>query len=162
MAFLRSEARPVVPAVAGIDLDVFEGTARVFDDEQDALEALWAHDLRSGDVVVIRYEGPAGGPGMREMLAITAAINVELAGATVYVVVGGQVYETTTDAVSPVLALHDQRVDLAVRQHLLELIAERANVPHRTARDRVPDTAQREQTVTDVGREPRRANKFAC
>lgn len=76
IAVLRGSLSPggAVVKIAGIDLDVFEGTARVFDDEQHALEALWAHELKAGDVVVIRYEGPMGGPGMREMLAITAAL----------------------------------------------------------------------------------------
>lgn len=50
------------------------GPARVFDDEADAMDAVQNHKIRSGDVVVIRYEGPKGGPGMREMLAVTAAL----------------------------------------------------------------------------------------
>jgi len=53
---------------------VMEGTARVFDDEKDAMAAVTAGAIRPGDAVVIRYEGPAGGPGMREMLAVTGAI----------------------------------------------------------------------------------------
>jgi dihydroxy-acid dehydratase len=52
----------------------FEGPARVFDDESDAMEAILAGDIRPGTVIVIRYEGPKGGPGMREMLAITGAL----------------------------------------------------------------------------------------
>src|SRR5699024_3306452 len=59
---------------AGFDAEVFEGTARVFEREQQAMDALAANELKKGDVVVIRYEGPKGGPGMREMLAITGAI----------------------------------------------------------------------------------------
>ncbi|EWS79931.1 dihydroxy-acid dehydratase [Brachybacterium phenoliresistens] len=59
---------------AGFEADVFEGTARVFDREQQALDALADGTIDHGDVVVIRYEGPKGGPGMREMLAITGAI----------------------------------------------------------------------------------------
>ena len=59
---------------AGFDASVFEGTARVFDGERAAMDAVEAGSLRSGDVVVIRYEGPKGGPGMREMLAVTGAI----------------------------------------------------------------------------------------
>ena len=50
------------------------GPARVFDDEQDAMDAVQKKMIHSGDVVVIRYEGPKGGPGMREMLAVTAAL----------------------------------------------------------------------------------------
>ncbi|MEJ2534140.1 MAG: dihydroxy-acid dehydratase, partial [Gammaproteobacteria bacterium] len=52
----------------------FEGPARVFDSEEEAFAAVQAGRIEAGDVVVIRYEGPRGGPGMREMLAVTAAI----------------------------------------------------------------------------------------
>lgn len=63
-----------VVKLAGIHLDEFEGPARVFEGEQSALEALFSHQIEPGDVLVIRTEGPKGGPGMREMLQITAAI----------------------------------------------------------------------------------------
>ena len=59
---------------AGFDAAVFEGPARVFERERAAMDALTEGKIKHGDVVVIRYEGPKGGPGMREMLAITAAI----------------------------------------------------------------------------------------
>lgn len=73
---LRGNLAPegAVVKVAGIEFDSFEGPARVFDGEQAALDALFHHRIEHGDVVVIRTEGPRGGPGMREMLAITAAI----------------------------------------------------------------------------------------
>ena len=76
IAVLRGSLAPegAVVKVAGIEQVVFEGGARVFDDESEALEALGQHDLYDGDVIVIRYEGPKGGPGMREMLRITAGI----------------------------------------------------------------------------------------
>ncbi|MBU8977716.1 dihydroxy-acid dehydratase [Lysobacter sp. MMG2] len=60
--------------LAGHGIEHFEGTARVFDSEEAAFAAVQAHTIRAGDVVVIRFEGPAGGPGMREMLAVTAAL----------------------------------------------------------------------------------------
>ncbi len=63
-----------VVKVAGIDFDHFEGPARVFDGEQAAMETVLAGKINAGDVLVIRYEGPKGGPGMREMLAITGAM----------------------------------------------------------------------------------------
>jgi dihydroxy-acid dehydratase len=63
-----------VVKVAGIDSPRFEGTARVFDGEQGALDAILAGTIQPGSVVVIRYEGPKGGPGMREMLAVTGAM----------------------------------------------------------------------------------------
>ena len=66
--------RGSVVKVAGIDFDHFEGPARVFDGEQAAMDAVLGGHIDAGDVVVIRYEGPKGGPGMREMLAITGAM----------------------------------------------------------------------------------------
>jgi dihydroxy-acid dehydratase len=63
-----------VVKVAGIDFDRFEGPARVFDGEDAAMEAILDGRINPGDVVVIRYEGPKGGPGMREMLAVTGAM----------------------------------------------------------------------------------------
>ncbi len=63
-----------VVKVAGLDFEHFEGVARVFDGEQAALEAILAGSIEPGTVVVIRYEGPKGGPGMREMLAVTGAM----------------------------------------------------------------------------------------
>jgi phosphoglycerate dehydrogenase-like enzyme len=59
---------------AGIGIDSFEGPARVFDREQLAMDAVENGTIKAGDVVVIRYEGPKGGPGMREMLMVTGAI----------------------------------------------------------------------------------------
>ncbi|MGH9099198.1 MAG: dihydroxy-acid dehydratase, partial [Acidimicrobiales bacterium] len=63
-----------VVKVAGLDESTFEGRARVFDGEQAALDAILAGAIEPGSVVVIRYEGPKGGPGMREMLAVTGAM----------------------------------------------------------------------------------------
>jgi len=76
LAILRGSLAPAgaVVKVAGLDFERFEGTARVFDGEQAALEAILARSIQPGTVVVIRYEGPKGGPGMREMLAVTGAM----------------------------------------------------------------------------------------
>jgi dihydroxy-acid dehydratase len=76
IAILRGSLAPegAVVKSAGLDDLVHEGTARVFDGEPGAMEAVTNGTIRAGDVVVIRYEGPKGGPGMREMLAVTAAI----------------------------------------------------------------------------------------
>jgi len=63
-----------VVKVAGLDFTRFEGTARVFDGEDAAMEAILAGSIEPGTCVVIRYEGPKGGPGMREMLAVTGAM----------------------------------------------------------------------------------------
>jgi dihydroxy-acid dehydratase len=75
---------------ASIEKPVFEGVARVFDDERDAMDALNAGTIVKGDVVVIRYEGPKGGPGMREMLAVTAAIKGAGLGKDVMLITDGR------------------------------------------------------------------------
>jgi dihydroxy-acid dehydratase len=76
IAVLRGSLAPkgAVIKIAGIDVLRFEGTARVFDSEEGAMEAILAGRIQAGDVVVIRYEGPKGGPGMKEMLAVTGAM----------------------------------------------------------------------------------------
>ncbi len=81
---------------AGFDADVFEGTARVFERERAALDALEDGTIQAGDVVVIRYEGPKGGPGMREMLAITGAIKGAGLGKDVLLVTDGRFSGGTT------------------------------------------------------------------
>jgi dihydroxy-acid dehydratase len=98
IAILRGSLAPegAVVKIAGIELVVFEGTARVFDDEQHALDALWNHEIEPNDVVVIRYEGPKGGPGMREMLAITAAIKGAGLGKDVLLITDGRFSGGTT------------------------------------------------------------------
>ena len=81
---------------AGFDSDVFEGTARVFERERAALDALEDGTIVAGDVVVIRYEGPKGGPGMREMLAITGAIKGAGLGKDVLLLTDGRFSGGTT------------------------------------------------------------------
>ncbi len=76
IAILRGSLAPQgsVVKVAGLDRSRFEGVARVFDGEELAMEEILAGKINAGDIVVIRYEGPKGGPGMREMLAVTGAM----------------------------------------------------------------------------------------
>jgi len=76
IAILRGSLAPegCVIKLAGHDKKVHHGPARVFDREEDAMQAVTEGRIRAGDVVVIRYEGPRGGPGMREMLGVTGAI----------------------------------------------------------------------------------------
>ncbi|GAA2085697.1 dihydroxy-acid dehydratase [Aeromicrobium halocynthiae] len=81
---------------AGFDSDVFRGTARVFDGERAAMDALEDGTITAGDVVVIRYEGPKGGPGMREMLAITGAIKGAGLGKDVLLLTDGRFSGGTT------------------------------------------------------------------
>jgi dihydroxy-acid dehydratase len=81
---------------AGFDAEVFEGPARVFEREQAAMDALEEGAITAGDVLVIRYEGPKGGPGMREMLAITGAIKGAGLGKDVLLLTDGRFSGGTT------------------------------------------------------------------
>ncbi len=91
-AILRGNLAPdgCVVKLAGHERRSHVGPARVFDGEEAAMAAVLAHAIREGDVVVIRNEGPAGGPGMREMLAVTAAIVGEGLGETVALITDGR------------------------------------------------------------------------
>ncbi|MEA5390546.1 dihydroxy-acid dehydratase [Cyanobium gracile UHCC 0139] len=79
-----------VAKISGVKNPVITGPARVFESEEDALAAILAKRISAGDVVVIRYEGPVGGPGMREMLAPTAAIIGEGLGDSVALITDGR------------------------------------------------------------------------
>jgi dihydroxy-acid dehydratase len=92
IAVLRGSLAPngAVVKVAGIDELRFDGIARVFDGESAAMEAILAGKINAGDIVVIRYEGPKGGPGMREMLAITGAMKGAGRGADAALITDGR------------------------------------------------------------------------
>jgi dihydroxy-acid dehydratase len=92
LAVLRGSLAPQgsVVKVAGIDVARFDGQARVFDGEDAAMEAILAGNITPGTVVVIRYEGPKGGPGMREMLAVTGAMKGAGRGADCALVTDGR------------------------------------------------------------------------
>ena len=81
---------------AGVPVDSFEGTARVFEREQAAMAALEDGTIQAGDVIIIRYEGPKGGPGMREMLMITGAIKGAGLGKDVLLITDGRFSGGTT------------------------------------------------------------------
>ncbi|WP_024796063.1 dihydroxy-acid dehydratase [Tomitella biformata] len=128
---------------AGFDDSVFAGTARVFDRERAALDALEDGTITAGDVVVIRYEGPKGGPGMREMLAITAAIKGAGLGKTVLLLTDGRFSGGTTglcvghiapesvDA-GPIAFIRDgDRIELDVSRGTLDLIVDEAELAAR-------------------------------
>jgi dihydroxy-acid dehydratase len=91
-AILRGNVAPdgCVVKLAGHERRVHRGPARVFDGEEAAMAAVLAREIQAGDVVVIRNEGPAGGPGMREMLSVTAAIVGEGLGETVALITDGR------------------------------------------------------------------------
>ena len=132
-----------VVKTAGFDADIFEGPARVFERERAAMDALEAGEIKAGDVVVIRYEGPKGGPGMREMLAITAAIKGAGLGKDVLLLTDGRFSGGTTglcighiapEAVDggPVALVRDGdliRVDIAARS--LDLLVDDAELATR-------------------------------
>jgi dihydroxy-acid dehydratase len=92
LAVLRGNLSPdgCVVKLAGHERLTHRGPARVFDSEEDCFAAVKARSIQAGDVVVIRYEGPAGGPGMREMLHVTAAIVGEGLGDQVALVTDGR------------------------------------------------------------------------
>ncbi len=91
-AILRGNVAPdgCVVKLAGHERRRHVGPARVFDGEEAAMAAVLAHEIKAGDVVVIRGEGPAGGPGMREMLAVTAALVGEGLGESVALITDGR------------------------------------------------------------------------
>ncbi|MFD7025740.1 dihydroxy-acid dehydratase [Promicromonospora sukumoe] len=129
---------------AGFDSDVFEGTARVFERERAALDALEDGTIQAGDVVVIRYEGPKGGPGMREMLAITGAIKGAGLGKDVLLITDGRFSGGTTglcvghiapEAVDagPIAFVRDgDRIRLDVASKTLDLLVDPAELETRT------------------------------
>jgi dihydroxy-acid dehydratase len=92
LVILRGNLAPegAVAKISGKEGERFEGRARVFDREERALDAILAGRIRKGDVVVIRYEGPRGGPGMREMLAPTSAIMGRGLGGDVALITDGR------------------------------------------------------------------------
>jgi dihydroxy-acid dehydratase len=92
LVILKGNLAPegAVVKVAGYDVRTHSGPARVFDGEEAAFEAVRTGGIKAGDVVVIRYEGPSGGPGMREMLAVTAAIMGAGLGDSVALVTDGR------------------------------------------------------------------------
>ncbi|GAB3601724.1 dihydroxy-acid dehydratase [Kineococcus gypseus] len=128
---------------AGFDSDVFEGTARVFERERAALDALEDGTIGAGDVVVIRYEGPKGGPGMREMLAITGAIKGAGLGKDVLLMTDGRFSGGTTglcvghvapEAVDggPIALVRDgDRIRLDVGAKTLEVLVDDAELEAR-------------------------------
>ena len=145
LTILKGSLAPegAVVKTAGFDADLFEGPARVFEREREAMDALTEGNIKAGDIVVIRYEGPKGGPGMREMLAITAAIKGAGLGKDVLLLTDGRFSGGTTglcighiapEAVDagPIAFVRDGdliRVDIAARK--LDLLVEPAELEAR-------------------------------
>jgi len=147
LTILRGSLAPdgAVVKSAGFDSDAFEGTARVFDREQSAMDALAAGTLESGDVVVIRWEGPKGGPGMREMLQITSAIKGAGLGKDVLLLTDGRFSGGTTGlcighvapeaAVGGPIALvcEGDRIRIDMSARTLDLLVDDAELQRRRA-----------------------------
>ncbi|MDA8294031.1 MAG: dihydroxy-acid dehydratase [Actinomycetota bacterium] len=134
-----------VVKVAGIDQLHFDGTARVFDGEDAAMEAILAGSIEPGTVVVIRYEGPKGGPGMREMLAVTGAMKgVGRGGDCALVTDGrfsggthgfciGHVAPEAVDGGPIALVADGDRIVVDVEQHSIDLLVDEDELARRRA-----------------------------
>jgi dihydroxy-acid dehydratase len=147
LAVLRGSLAPKgsVVKVAGIDFERFEGNARVFDGEQDALEAVLAGAINPGDIVVIRYEGPKGGPGMREMLAITGAMKGAGRGGDAALITDGRfsggthgfcvghVAPEAVDGGPIALVAEGDRILIDVTNHTIDLLVDDATLAQRRA-----------------------------
>jgi len=150
---LRGSLAPkgAVVKVAGLDSDRFDGTARVFDGEDAAMDAVLAGRINAGDVVVIRYEGPKGGPGMREMLAVTGAMKGAGRGADAALVTDGRfsggthgycVGHVAPEAVDggPIAFVEDgDRIVIDAAGHTLDLLVDDAELERRKANWKLPD-----------------------
>jgi len=152
LVILKGNLAPegAVVKVAGYDLRTHVGPARVFDSEELAFAAVRSGAIQAGDVVVIRYEGPSGGPGMREMLAVTAAIVGAGLGDSVALVTDGRFSGATRGLMAghvapeaarggPLAAVRDGdiiRFDLAGRQLTVDLTE--AELADRLARRQPP------------------------
>ncbi len=147
IAILRGSLAPdgAVVKSAGLDELVHEGRARVFDGEPAAMQAVTDGTIEAGDVVVIRYEGPVGGPGMREMLAVTGAIKGAGLGKDVILITDGRFSGATsglcvghvapeaTDGGPIALVQDGDRIVLDIAQRRLDLLVERAELERRLA-----------------------------
>ncbi|MEZ5141760.1 MAG: dihydroxy-acid dehydratase [Acidimicrobiales bacterium] len=140
-----------VVKVAGIDFERFEGNARVFDGEQAAMDEILAGGIEAGDVVVIRYEGPKGGPGMREMLAVTGAMKGAGRGADAALITDGRfsggthgfcIGHVAPEAVDggPIAFVRDgDRIVIDVTNHTIDLIVDDAELERRRAEWKLPE-----------------------
>src|SRR3954453_3894221 len=140
-----------VVKVAGIDFDHFEGPARVFDGEQAAMDEVLAGKIKPGDIVVIRYEGPKGGPGMREMLAITGAMKGAGRGGDAALLTDGRfsggthgfcIGHVAPEAVDggPIAFVRDgDRIVVDVATRSIELLVDDAELARRKGEWKLPD-----------------------
>ena len=153
IAVLKGTLAPkgAVVKVAGIDHLQFEGRARVFDGEAAAMEAVLAEQIEAGDIVVIRYEGPKGGPGMREMLAITGAMKGVGRGGDAALITDGRfsggthgfcIGHVAPEAVDggPIAFVEEgDRIRIDVVGHTIDLLVDDATIEERKARWKLPE-----------------------
>jgi dihydroxy-acid dehydratase len=153
LAILRGNVAPdgCVVKLAGHERRLHTGPARVFESEEDAMSAVTAGSVKAGDVVVIRNEGPAGGPGMREMLAVTAAIIGEGLGADVALITDGRFSGATHGFMAghiapeaarggPIAALRDgDEVTIDVAARRIDVALSEAQIAARIAQFQPPD-----------------------
>jgi dihydroxy-acid dehydratase len=140
-----------VVKVAGIDQPRFDGVARVFDGEDAAMDAILAGKIQPGDVVVIRYEGPKGGPGMREMLAVTGAMKGVGRGADAALLTDGRfsggthgfcVGHVAPEAVDggPIALVEDgDRIVIDATAHTVDLLVDDAELARRRELWKLPE-----------------------
>jgi dihydroxy-acid dehydratase len=140
-----------VVKIAGIDQLRFEGTARVFDGEDAAMTEILAGNIKPGDIVVIRYEGPKGGPGMREMLAVTGAMKGAGRGADAALITDGRfsggthgfcVGHVAPEAVDggPIAFVRDgDRIVIDAVEHTVDLLVDPSELAQRKADWKVPE-----------------------
>jgi dihydroxy-acid dehydratase len=166
IAVLRGSLAPngAVVKVAGIDFDHFEGPARVFNGEDGAMEAILAGRIEPGDVVVIRYEGPKGGPGMREMLAVTGAMKGAGRGADAALVTDGRfsggthgfcIGHVAPEAVDggPIGLVEDgDSVAIDVVGHTIDLDVDEAELERRRAGWKLPEPRYRTGVLAKYAR----------
>jgi dihydroxy-acid dehydratase len=147
LVILKGSLAPegAVIKAASIESPIFEGTAKVFDDEKFAMDAVTSGKIVKGDVVVIRYEGPKGGPGMREMLAVTAAIKGAGLGKDVMLITDGRFSGATagfcighvapeaTDGGPIALAKTGDKIRLDLEGRRLDLLVDDAELEKRRA-----------------------------
>lgn len=153
IAVLRGSLAPngAVVKVAGIDVDRFDGVARVFDGEDLAMDAVLAGLINAGDIVVIRYEGPKGGPGMREMLAITGAMKGVGRGGDAALITDGRfsggthgfcVGHVAPEAVSggPIAFVEEgDRIVIDIRAHTIDLLVDEETLQARRLNWKLPE-----------------------
>ncbi|WP_419846222.1 dihydroxy-acid dehydratase [Candidatus Poriferisocius sp.] len=159
--------------VAGIDFDHFEGRARVFDGEDAAMDAVLNGRIEAGDIVVIRYEGPKGGPGMREMLAITGAMKGAGRGGDAALVTDGRfsggthgfcvghVAPEATEGGPIALVAEGDTIRIDVRDHSIDLVVDETTLAERRANWKPPEPRYTKGVLAKYARLAQGAEKGA-